>query len=237
MRCRPALQDGRLAGRWDRATPEPVVGYAAGTHDAVVAAALIGLAGVIVGLVGSLLVARLTAEASARVATAAHLEERLRTVRELAVDAHVDAVEAIAWLSAMHVEDSVDPKFADPYEPNTARAVDQLRSARRGLNKAAALSGGKELADLAAETARLLGVLDQDWHGCQEYRRRIVQQDRSAPATWHKDMFTRHYEGLLEARLRLTGFPEHTLPREEVRQGGVAEDSVLYRLRQAIAAS
>lgn len=201
------------------------------------AAALIGLTGVIIGLVGTLLVARLTSAAAAQVATAAHLEERLRTVRELAADAHVDAVEAVAWLSTMHVEDSVDPKFADPYRPNTARAVDQLRSARRGLNKAAALSGGKELADLAAETARLLGVLDQDWHGYQDYRRRIVQQDRSAPTAWHQDMFARHYEGLREARLQLTGFSEHTLPREEARQGSVMEGSVLYRLRQAIAAA
>jgi hypothetical protein len=202
-----------------------------------VVSALIGLAGVLVGVAGSVWVTRLASATAAQAATAARREERLRTVRELAAEAYVDAVEAVAWLSTMHVEDSVDPKFADPYRPNTDRAVDQLRSARRALNKTAALSADDGLADLASEAARLLGVLDQDWHGCADARVRILQQDRSAPAAWHHEMFDRHYEGLKDARLRLTGFPEHTLPRDEVRQGSVMRGSVLHSLRQAIAAA
>lgn len=65
----------------------------------------------------------------------------------------------------------------------------------------------------------------------------MVQPDRSAPTAWHREGFDRHYKGLKEARLQLTGFSEHTLPREEARQGSVIEGSVLYRLRRAIAAA
>jgi hypothetical protein len=198
--------------------------------------ALIGFAGVSLGIIGTLVVANLTARSAERLAERSRTEQRLQSVRQLAADAYVSAIEATAWLSAIHVEDSVDPQFAGSYGPKTARAVSSLRLAQKSMNKAAALGGSLPLVEIAIETARVLAVLDDAWHSGQEYRLKLVAS-RTEGKAFYKKIFMVEYERLIQSRKALTGFDDKLQPRDEVDKGGLMPGSLLHQLREAIAVS
>ncbi|MGI8947915.1 MAG: hypothetical protein ACR2FV_08075 [Ornithinimicrobium sp.] len=190
-------------------------------------AAWLGLAGVIVGVAGTLLVTWINARAAAAQARQARQERRMDDVRQLAVEGYLAAVEAVGWLSTMHVEDSVDPQFAAEYSPKTDAAIAKLEEARRALGRVAGLGGSKELAEVAQETFSALIVLADAWRRAQEYRRRFLPGSK-----FEKAAFDREYARLDLARERICGFAGE-LPSKEIDQGQVLEGSLLYRLRQA----
>ena len=107
------------------------------------APALLGLAGVVIGVAGTLLVTWINTRAATEQARQARQDKRLDDVRERAVEGYLAAVEAVAWLSTMHVEDSVDPHFEADYGPKTDAAMTKLEEARHALGRVAALGGTK----------------------------------------------------------------------------------------------
>lgn len=195
--------------------------------------ALVALGGVIIGaLIGALatmVAARRTAESNAKIAREDRERERKDRISELIAEGYVAALEAIQWLSTLHVEDSVDPQFEAEYGPKTERAVTKLRAARQSILKAAALGGDPPVPELAAETAVVLNTLDHAWHDCQDYRQEILAGKKSV----YGGLFDKAYERLKDARERLTGFPGDTSYRKQIDEGTVTEGSLLYRLREA----
>jgi len=201
--------------------------------------AWIGLAGVALGVIGTLVTTWMTTTANGRHAKEARREEHEHKVRELAAEAYVAAIEAVQWLSIMHVEDSIDPQFADEYLPKTEHAVARLRDARAAMTRVTALGGGGEVSKVAGDIAVALNVLDDAWHSAQDYRRRILAHKgpstKSSEVT--KRLFDREYERLQSSRKALSGFDGGDLPYKEIDQGNVLEGSLLSQLRQITAGS
>jgi hypothetical protein len=83
-------------------------------------------------------------------------------------------IEAVQWLSTMHVEDSVDPEFAAEYAPKTEHAIGRLRHAREALTRITALTGNDQVSSAASDAAVALNVLDDAWHGAQKHQRRPI---------------------------------------------------------------
>jgi hypothetical protein len=196
--------------------------------------AVIGLAGVVLGVVSSLFIARLSARSTQRLAERARTEERIQATRHLAADAYVAAVDSIAWLSTTHVEDSVDPQFSESYASKTERAVVSLRTAKQAMNKAAALGVDASLTDIATEAARLLDVLDDAWHGAQEYRLKMITTPSGKTGGFYERIFGIEYSRLGQARLALKGFDDGVIPRDEIDRGRILPGSLLHQLRNAI---
>ena len=197
-------------------------------------AAIIGLIGVVIGVVGTLFVSVLTTKATERQSREARREERQDRARELAATAYVSAVEAVAWLSSMHVEDSVDPQFMPEYEPKTVRAIDALHSARRDLTQVSALGGSRALAEVVPDVVIALGTLGDSWEQAQHYRRWQVSGRKSLINA--DEAFDREYKRMDAARERLCG-RKTDLPSRETDEGLVLDGSLLGRLRAATAAT
>lgn len=205
-----------------------------GTSDMDLGAAWIGLVGVAVGVVGTLLTTWMTNSANARQAKEVRRYEREQWVRELAADACVAAVDAVQWLSTMHVEDSVDPEFALEYEPKTEHAIGRLEQAREAMARVAALGGSEDLVQVAGDTVVALNVLGDAWARTRDYRRRQVQAEEGgtqASDPFATKRFNEEYARLGAARKALCG-SAGALPWREIDQGNVLEGSLLYRLRQ-----
>lgn len=220
----------KVTWRWQKAVWEP------NCMEPAVLGGAIGLIGVVIGATGTLIAARMTTASAERVSREGRREEREYTVRNLAAEGYVYAVDAIQWLSTMHVEDSVDPKVAETYVPKTAEAVNKLREARQALMKAAALGGSGDLSRVTSETAVTLNMLDDAWHSTQHYCVELRKDQSSARMrAISKRLFDRSYQRLISARKALCGF-EGDLSYREIDQGNVLPDSLLYRLREASAA-
>lgn len=199
--------------------------------------AWLGLVGVGVGVVGTLAATLLTSRSSEKLAAQARSAQRGDAVRELAAEAYVAAVEAIQWLSSMHVEDAADPKFAEEYVPRTATAMASLQTARQAITKAVALGGGESLSRITSETSDALTVLADSWEAAKAARVRILAASPGKMLTFHKSQFNRENGRLQASRLALVGFDGNDLPRDEIDQGSVLPGSLLFRLREATAAT
>ena len=195
----------------------------------------VGLIGVAVGTIGGLAGSWLMTVANASQARETRREDREQRAREMAAEAYVAAIEAVQWMSATHVEDSVDPQFEAEFRPKTERAVDHLRRAREAVTRVSALGGSAELVAVARETAVSLNVLDDAWHSAQKCRIKIVSmQGKTGPfADHYKRRFDEEFARLLAVRKALCGFGDTMLPQEEIDQGGVLPGSLLFRLRDA----
>lgn len=195
--------------------------------------ALLALAGVLIGTASTLLVTSLTLNSNERIAKQARLASRSDRARELIAEGYANAVDALQWLTPMHVEDSVDPQFAEEYVPRTEEAIAKLRTARESVLKVAALGATSRLSGLAHEVAVAMNTVDDAWHGCQAARRSIVAGAGSE--SW-KEFQHRHfdqdYSRLEAARKALTGFDGSRLPRDEIDAGTVLPESLLHRLRE-----
>lgn len=195
---------------------------------------LIGLAGVTLGILGTLVTTRMTNRSNERVADGERTQKRNDGVRELTAEAYVAALDATQWLSVMHVEDSVDPRFAETYVPRTSAAVENLRQARRAIAKASALGGSAELSELTAATAAALSVLDDAWHSGQQYRSKLTDGSGSSSLkSFYARSFNREMQRLQQSRKQLIGFDGNDQPRDELDEGLVRPGSLLHRLREA----
>jgi hypothetical protein len=194
-------------------------------------AAWLGLAGVIVGVAGTLAVTWMTTRTATQQAREARQAARFDSIRERAVEGYLAAVEAVGWLSSMHVEDSVDPRFEPEYGPKTALALEKLEDARSALGRVAGLGGSAVLTEVAQETFSALSVLGDAWQQAQHYRRSIV----AGGGDFSRKSFDHQYKRLDLVRERLCGMAAE-LPYKELDQGRVLAGSLLYRLRQATSA-
>lgn len=193
----------------------------------------LGLIGVAVGVLGTLGTTWMVTAGTTRQNKEAQRQVRQDKVRELAATAYVDAVDAVQWLSSMHVEDSVDPDFAAEYGPKTQRAVTSLAAAQKSLTQVVALGGSADLATVASDTVTALGMLGDSWERCQEYRRRVVAA-AGKPSPMTERRFDEEYARLNSAREALCGTAA-ALPWREIDEGVVKEGSLLSRLRSATA--
>jgi hypothetical protein len=162
--------------------------------------------------------------------------QRADAVRELAAEAYVAAVEAVQWLSSIHVEDAADPKFAEEYLPRTATAMASLQQARKAIAKAVALGGGETMSRITSETSDALTVLADSWEAARAARARILTTSPGKILTFYKSQFDREWGRLEASRLALVGFDGDDLPRDEIDQGSVLPGTLLFRLREATAA-
>lgn len=166
---------------------------------------------------------------------------RAERVRELGAEGFVAASDAVRWLSVLHVEDSVNPKFAGEYVPKTEAAVGKLRQAATQLTLASATWGAATFSQVAGEAAMALRLLDEAWHDAAKYRQRLEElkeagKQDSRLAVFYKRQFDKNYETLRAVRERLCGFTGNESLEEELEQGGQLEGSLLYRLRELTSA-
>jgi hypothetical protein len=207
-------------------------------HDQAMDGEIWGLIGVGVGAVASLGTTLLTQWGARRAEVRRLRESDDRLVLGLCADAYVDAVEATLWLNNDHVEDSVNPRFAEDYAPKTDVALEQLRRAKASLRRASAL-GQIPACKVAAEVAITLGVLENAWNSAQDYRRQTdAARSGASPKSprilkFYEKMFDQDFGRLLEARKVLTGFEGHEGLSEVYDAGGVLPGSLLARLQDA----
>lgn len=197
----------------------------------------------VLGIVGAIVSVWLGGQMSRNQAREQTAEARDARVRELAVDGYAAAVESTRWLSILHVEDSVNPRFVQEYQPKTDAAVPRLRYAATQFIQVSALSHGPELSDAAGQAAMALALLDEAWHDAQEYRRRLDESDGGTrPLSpkmleFSKHQFDKNHQLLATARERLTGFDGSDLPELELEGGGIREGSLLHRIRTLTSAA
>jgi hypothetical protein len=187
-----------------------------------------GVVGAGVGVAGVVIGTWITTRNSTSQAREERQAKRVDAVRELAVDGYIAAVEAVSWISTMHVEDYADPDFADEYVPKTAAAMAKLAEARQALNRVAALGANRELSEVGQETSLALAALADAWDNCANFRRKILAGQKSM---WEMS-FDKHYERLNDIRKRLCGISAD-LPHQELDKGQVLEGSLLHALRAA----
>lgn len=192
--------------------------------------ALIAFGGVVLGSLGTLLASRMATRASIAEAREARLESQNLKVRELAVEAYIEAAGAIEWLSTTYVEDSVDPRFSPELAPVTEHSVGRLRVAKEALMRVSAMTTDGEMAGLAIEIVASLDALDESWHSSQKSRKYLLSGKPGKLYDFHKRQFDESFARLHESRKALCGF-EWELRRDEIAQGGMLPGSLLFRLR------
>ena len=195
-------------------------------------AGLASLGGVLLGSAATLAATWMTLRSARAQARDARRHDREDKVRTLAAEAYPAAIDAIQWLSTMHVEDSVDPQFAGEYLPKTEHAVARARRARELLSQVAALGGAPAFGQVALDTVVALESLDHAWHQAQDARRGLVSAKSERMDAFYDSQFEKEHERLSSARTRLCGFADHVLTRDEIDAGSVRAGSLLHQLRE-----